>query len=162
MAQFKDSKGRQWTLALTIGRARDCRERTGIDLLCPESGKPSLPEVLADEYRVAEVLEVLLADEFRRLGVDPANMVREEWDGATSRAAYDALLAELTSFFEGRGQTARAEIVRKTHQAIEAAFAVVADRVAALDPVAEVKRLIADEGARTAGDMYGRPLDGSA
>jgi hypothetical protein len=160
MAHFKDSKGRQWTLALTIGRARECKERTGVDLLCPESGKPSLPEVLGDEYRVADILEVLLADEFRRLGLDPASMLREEWDGATSRAAYDALLEELTSFFEGRGQTARAEIVRKTHQAIQAAFAVVADRVAALDPVAEVKRLIAEEDGRTAGDTSGRPLAG--
>lgn len=160
MAQFKDSKGRQWSLALTIGRARECKERTGIDLLCPESGKPSLPEVLADEYRVAEVLEVLLGDEFRRLGVNPADMVREEWDGATSRAAYDALLAELTSFFEGRGQTARADIIRKTHQAIMAAFEVVADRVAALDPVAEVKRLIAEGDGKTAGDTSGRPLEG--
>lgn len=143
MQKFKDSKNREWMLSLTIGRARAVKEQTGIDLLQPESGMPSLPEILSDEYRVALILEVLLADEFVRLGVDAKAVLEQDWDGVTTRRAYDALLAELTSFFEGRGQNARAVIVRKTHEALAEALLIVGERAEALDPAAEVRKTAA-------------------
>lgn len=160
---FKDSKGRPWAVSITIGRARAVRDATGVDLLTPESGTPSLPEVLGDEFKVASILEVLLVDEFKAKDINPADVMRNDWDGATSRAAYDAFLQELGSFFVGRGQPARASIVQKTHDAIQEALKVVGEKAALLDPAAEVRKLMETEGVRrkTAGSTSGRPLAGS-
>jgi hypothetical protein len=158
--KFKDAKGREWTVAITIGRARAVLDATGIDLLQPESGQPSLPEVLADEYRVASILEVLLAGEFDRLQVNPKNVMAEDWDGKTTRAAYDAFLEELSFFFEDRGQLPRSQIVRKTREAIGAAMEIVGEKANALDPVAEVRRLSKSaDDARADGNTSGRLPD---
>jgi hypothetical protein len=161
MHKFKDSKHREWTISLTIGRAREVLDVTGVDLLQPESGTPSLPEVLADEFKVAAILEILLAGEFRRLGIDPKAVMAEDWDGATSRAAYDAFLEELAAFFEDRGQAPRAAIIRKTREAISTALEIVGEKANALNPAAELRRLaLAPPSA--AGNTYGRPPDVSA
>jgi len=161
--KFKDAKGRDWTIAITIGRAREVLDATGIDLLQPEAGSPSLPEVLADEYKIASILVVLLAGEFRRIGVDPKAVMEEDWDGKTTRAAYDALLEELSYFFEDRGQLPRSQIVRKTRDAINAAMEIVGEKASALDPVAEVRRLSkAADDARAAGSTSGKPQDAQA
>ena len=158
MRKFRDAKGREWTLALTIGRAREVLDATGVDLLQPEAGTPSLPEVLADEYKVAAILEVLLAAEFKRIGVDPKAVMDEDWDGKTTRAAYDAFMQELSAFFEDRGQHPRAQIVQKTNAAISTAMEIIGEKTDRLDPAAEVRRLIAEnDAARTAGSTSGRP-----
>ena len=159
MQTFTDAKGREWKLALTIGRARAVLDATGIDLLQPEAGTPSLPEILADDYQVARILQVLLAGEFIRLGIDAKAVMDEDWDGATTRLAYDALLAELACFFVGRGQTPRAEIVRKTHAALAEALAIVGEKVDSLDPVKAVREQAA---ALTAGSTSGKQPDGLA
>ena len=153
---FKDKAGREWTIALTIGKARDVLDKVKVDLLQPEAGNPPLPEVLADDYKVAQILEVLLASEFKRLGVDPANVMDTDWDGKTTRYAYDAFLAELSCFFEARGQSPRAQIIRKTQEAIVAGMVVVGERVAAMDPAAEVRKRVAEFDERqTAGNGSG-------
>lgn len=160
MTKFKDSKGREWTIALTIGRARSVLDKTGVDLLQPETGKVSLPEILTDEYKVAEIIGVLLDSEFRRLGIDPENMMQEDWDGATSQAAYKALLEELTSFFEDRGQSARAQIVRKTMEAIVEAMRIMEETASAMNPAQEIRRMVNEEkekAASTAGNTSGKP-----
>ena len=163
MQRFKDAKNREWNLALTIGRARAVLDATGIDLLQPETGTPSLPEILADDYQVATILQVLLAGEFVRHGVDGDAVLDEDWDGATTRLAYDALLAELACFFEGRGQNPRAEIVRKTHAALAEALAIVGEKVDGLDPVKTVREQAAkQEAASTAGNTSGKPPDALA
>jgi hypothetical protein len=160
--KFRDAKDREWTIALTIGRAREVLDATGIDLLQPEAGTPSLPEVLADEYKVASILEILLAGEFKRLGVDPKAVMDEDWDGKTTRAAYDAFLQELSAFFEDRGQLPRSQIVRKTTQAISTAMDVIGERTELLDPAAEVRRLVKEnDDARIAGNTSGRPQGAS-
>lgn len=162
MQRFKDAKSREWTLTLTIGRARAVKAATGIDLLQPETGTPSLPEILADEYHVASILEVMLADEFTRLGIDRKAVMDEDWDGATTRRAYDALLAELACFFEARGQSPRAVIVRKTHEALAEALTIVGERAAELDPAAEVRKMAAQSlAASVAGNTSGKPQDDS-
>ena len=157
--KFKDAKGREWALTITIGRARQVLNTTGVNLLEPESGTPSLPEVLTDEYKVASILEVLLADEFARLGLDPKAVMDADWDGATTRAAYDAFLSELSCFFEARGQSPRAQIVQKTADAITAAMEIIGEKAMALDPAAEVRRLVAAADANPgAGNTSGKPL----
>ena len=160
MQTFKDAKGREWNLALTIGRARAVLDVTGIDLLQPETGTPSLPEILADDYQVATILQVLLSGEFIRHGVEPDAVLDEDWDGTTTRLAYDALLAELASFFEGRGQNPRAEIVRKTHAALAEALAIVGEKVDKLDPANVVRAEVAKQDAASiAGNTSGKPPD---
>ena len=161
--KFKDAKGREWTVALTIGRARAVLDATGVDLLQPEAGSPSLPEVLADEYKVAQILEVLLSSEFQRIGVDPKAVMDADWDGHTTRDAYDAFLGELSSFFEDRGQSPRSQIVQKTREAINTAMEILGEKANALEPAAEVRRLseLAD-AARTAGSTSGKPQDAQA
>ena len=158
--KFKDAKGREWTVALTIGRARAVLDATGVDLLQPESGTPSLPEVLADAYKFPQIMEVLLESEFKRLGVDPKAVMDADWDGKTTLAAYDAFLGEVSAFFEDRGQSPRAQIVQKTQQAIDKAMEIMGERAAALDPAAEVRRLseLAD-ASRTDGNTSGKPPD---
>ena len=158
MTKFKDSKGREWTIALTIGRARSVLDQTGVDLLQPEAGKVTLPQILTDEYKVAEILGVLLDSEFKRLGIDPACMMREDWDGGTSQAAYKALLEELTSFFVARGQSARANVVTKTNEAVMEVMTIMGERVANLDPAKEIRRLADEDSARlTDGSTSGKP-----
>ncbi len=162
MQTFKDAKGRTWTISLTIGRARAVLDKTGVDLLHPESSTPPLPEVLVDDMQVARILQVLLDSEFARLNLDPTAVMDEDWDGKTTQASYDALLAEIAGFFEARGQTSRAQIVRKTAEAIREALIVVGERVAAMDPAAEVRRLASETPSSTAGNTSGRPQAASA
>lgn len=160
---FKDAAGRVWTVALTIGRARAVLAATGIDLLQPESGSPTLLEVLADEYQVAKILEVLLASEFARMNIDAKSVMETEWDGATTRAAYDAFLNELCAFFVARGQSPRSQIVGKIRETIQVAMEVFGEKAAALDPAAEVRREVAkSDAAKIAGSTSGKPLDAPA
>lgn len=158
MTIFKDSKNREWKLSLTIGKARAVKERTGIDILQPEKGEKTLPEILVDEFAVAEICFVLLESEFEKLKVDPTNMLQEDWDGTTSKNAYNALLDELTLFFEDRGQPGRAQVIQKTKKAVQAGMDIMAEEVAKMEPEVEVRK---EYERKTAGNTSGKQPEDS-
>lgn len=143
--KFKDSKNREWVLNLTIGRAKSVLDELGIDLLQPESEAASLPSLLVDDLRVAEILLVLLRGQFESHKISPENMLDDDWDGATSAAAYNALLEELIHFFTERGQSARAQIVETVRDTVVETMRQIEERIKTIDLVAEVAKTIESE-----------------
>jgi len=121
MKTFVDTTGREWRLSLTIGRAREIRDRLGVDLLQPEAGDPPLFVRLAtDEYLIGDVIAALLVDQFDEQQVT-ADDLQAAMDGATLAAAQNAFYAELSDFFLSRGRADRADAIQKQAEAIAAA-----------------------------------------
>jgi len=108
MKTFVDTTGREWRLSLTIGRAREIRDRLGVDLLQPEAGDPPLFVRLAtDEYLIGDVIAALLVDQFDEQQVT-ADDLQAAMDGATLAAAQNAFYAELSDFFDAIQKQAEA------------------------------------------------------
>jgi len=151
MKTFKDSAGREWQLALTLGTAMTVRDRLGVDLLQPESGEPPLLTRLGtDEILLGEVLCVTLEDQFDKHGVTP-EAIRGAFDGQTLLAAQQAFYEELVDFFRSRGRNDRAKAVAKQMDMINAAVSAVETKIDRLD---------VDEVIATAIDSGGGPMSG--
>jgi len=153
---FTDSTGRPWTLSLTLGTAMAVRDQLGVDLLQPESprkddpgGEPLLTRLGTDEILLGEVLCVMLADQFERHQLSPAQ-VHAAFDGPTLLAAQQAFYEELIDFFRGRGRHDRAKAVAKQMAMIQAAIEAIETRIDALDPRNVVEQTIR---GGTSGDL---------
>lgn len=113
MTDFKDSKGRVWTLKLTLGSAKEIYDRLGIDLLNPAKlaeGDESIVSRLAyDLLLVGDILAVLL--EKQRQERDVENLL-DDFDGETCAAASDAFLTEYERFFTDQKNPRAASVVR--------------------------------------------------
>ena len=132
-AFFKDAAGREWTVAITIGAAREIRDKLGVDLLQPEQGDPPLLTRLGtDEMLLAEVILCLIADQIEQRQLTERD-IRNLFDGRTLLAAHQAFYRELVDFFQGRGRGDRATAVQKQDAMIQAAVAVAESRVKAID-----------------------------
>lgn len=79
MRDFKDAKGRPWTIHVTLGVARKIKARFSIDLLEPESDANQLTAFALSLNSRLELLWMLVADEASRLEVS-----RDEFEDAMS------------------------------------------------------------------------------
>jgi hypothetical protein len=101
MTTFKDSLGREWSVALTAGAVRDLARATPVDLRTAvkadnETGLIEL--IFFDPMTVMEVLWVLLAAQAREKGVDQDGF-EAGFDAATNHRASTALYAAIALFF---------------------------------------------------------------
>lgn len=96
---FKDSKGREWKLELSVGAIEDMREQCGVDLDKCISNPEQLAElILKEPKKLAEMLWILCEDQAKAAGVEPRDfgraLNRAAIDGAT-----DALIGAVVLFF---------------------------------------------------------------
>jgi len=149
---FADSSGREWQLSLTLGSAREIRDRLSIDILQPESGDPPLIQRLCtDELLLGETILVLLAKQIEGRGLTDDD-VRASFDGATLGRAVDAFYAELVDFFRSRGRTDRARAVETSARLVAAGVRLAEARMAEID----TDRIVAAaETARPSDPIHG-------
>jgi len=133
MHTFKDSKGRQWEIAMTLGNVKRVRDTLHIDLLQPEAGDPPLLQRLGvDEFLLAEVIEKFLEPQFAEKGTT-ADDVMAAFDGETILAAQSAFYDEMVAFFQSRGRNDRAKAVQKQQAVIKAATAAAVQQIEDFD-----------------------------
>ncbi len=133
MKTFADSQGRTWTLALTLGVAKQIKAKLDIDLLQPEMGEPPLLTRLGtDEILLGEVLLAMMESQFERYNLTE-QQVQDAFDGPTLLKAQTAFYDELIDFFRSRGRPDRAKAVAAQKALIEKATAAIETRLGAID-----------------------------
>lgn len=88
---FKDTEGREWTVAINIAVAKRLRDRMQIDLL-DKVGMTALSNIAADPIRLADVLYVICCKQ-----AEERKISDEDFGAALSG---DALEAAATAFME--------------------------------------------------------------
>jgi hypothetical protein len=133
MKTFADSQGRTWTLALTLGVAKQIKSKLDIDLLQPEMGEPPLLTRLGtDEILLGEVLLAMMESQFERYNLTE-QQVQDAFDGPTLLKAQTAFYDELIDFFRSRGRTDRAKAVAAQKTLIDKAITAIEMQVDAID-----------------------------
>ncbi len=145
MRHFRDGKGRQWDIAITLGTAMSVKDSLGVDLLEPEKGDPPLLTLLGtDEMLLGQVLCALLENQFEKHQITPAE-VYDAFDGETLLAAQKAFYEDLTDFFQSRGRTDRAKAVMKQMALIDAGVRAVGTKIDAIDVEATIAGAMSGE-----------------
>lgn len=133
MKTFADSQGRTWTLALTLGVAKQIKAKLDIDLLQPEMGEPPLLTRLGtDEILLGEVLLAMMESQFERYNLTE-QQVQDAFDGPTLLKAQTAFYDELIDFFRSRGRPDRAKAVAAQKTLIDKAITAIEMQVDAID-----------------------------
>ena len=111
MKYFKDKRGKDYHIELTIGKIKKVRDKVGVDLLDVESGEtPLIQRLLTDELLLADVVCCLIEDQIADKTYDE---ILDEMDATTVTNATKAFFEEYKNFFAERGRTDRAEAVSK-------------------------------------------------
>jgi len=150
MKKFTDTKGREFEVSLTIGRAKRVLDFTDVDLMNPEA----YAKLLADDIKFAEVIAVLLESQFAKHGIDTGNMLADDWDGDTHYNAVAAFRDEYQLFFKALRQQGKAEAVRKTAEMYDGLMAEMEKAIAKV----EVSKAV-EEAVSGGGTPSGRPPD---
>ncbi len=102
MAKFKDSAGREWSLAINVPVMKRVQERTGVHLgkLFNDDCK-LLQEVTSDAITFGAVLHAMIEPQAKAAGVDEDSFL-EALDADAIESAGDALLAAVQDFSPSR------------------------------------------------------------
>lgn len=125
MRKFKDLKGREWSVEVTVQGVVEVRQAVEIDL-----GKlfaddmQKLGELLDDLPKLVDVLWLLCAEQAKAAGVAPEDFGRA-LAGDVLQGAADALIDSTIDFFPNARQR---ELRRQILQKSRAAFGILADR----------------------------------
>lgn len=98
MNKFTDALSRDWTLKLTIGIAKQLKDKLPIDLLQVDR---SIPELYVNPVYLAEVLWYLVEDEATKKGISQEQFF-EGLLGDALDAGREALLQAIKDFFPSR------------------------------------------------------------
>lgn len=113
MKSFKDTKGRQWSVAVTVGAVRRVKALLDVDLMTIGTGNTGLARSLAvDPLLLVDVLFVLLKPD-----ADAAGVTDEEFGSAMGGTslddATDAFMEELADFFpKGQREVLRTALAK--------------------------------------------------
>jgi hypothetical protein len=97
MRQFKDEKGRPWTISVNVGTVKKVRGLAGIDLLDVQSGS-MFQQLAEDPVKLGDVLWVLCQEEAEERKVGELDFAAA-LAGDSLSSATEALLEEVTDFF---------------------------------------------------------------
>lgn len=104
MKTFKDSQGREWTVAINVDAIKRVRSLLNVDLLEVTDGK-LLERIASDEVLMVDLVYVLVKPEADAKGVTDEDFGRS-MAGDAIDAAYAAFLEELTGFFRNPARRA--------------------------------------------------------
>lgn len=130
---FKDAKGVEWSVDVTIGSAQRVKSLLGFDLLRMNDGDPPLLATLStDLLKLANVIYAICKPQ-----ADSRSVSDEEFgarlDGDVMARAAEAFWEGMVRFFEAVGQKSEAAKIRKMKEAIATAVRMVTEKVEVLD-----------------------------
>ena len=112
MKSFRDTKGRQWKISITVGILDDICDELGDDLF----NDPTAISLHPRDH--VAMLWLAIAEQAEKQGVDPRDFGRS-LDGPTLKEAMEAFMGSLSDFFSallpGRG-----EVLTQTWEAAKA------------------------------------------
>ena len=121
MARFTDQKNRSWEVRITIGAVKRVKSYTGLDILDQSGDNPLTIRLYEDPIQLAEVLWGLISDQ-----AQAQNVTEEDFGsslgGAAMAQAYDAVVSELSDFFQSGGKTSFVKALKKTQLALNTAL----------------------------------------
>jgi hypothetical protein len=126
--RFKDAKGNEWTLSLTLGLTDRVLSATGVDLLSDSGDTGTVLALVFDRRKLANVLWAVLSAEASDRGINQEQFV-DALDGEALSNGWGALVDAIVFFTPPQGR----EVLRA---AIESQVAAMEQGVAALAEVA--------------------------
>ncbi len=150
MASFKDSKGREWTLAITVGDLDRVQADANTDLeKVLENKAEELVKLLSSPRRLVSVAFCLCEDQAKAASVSPEDFGRSITGEVLTQLA-NAFLDAVTDFFHDRRETiqewfaamrrvgtAADQELRTEFQNLDAAKVIAVAKAASSKPVTE-------------------------
>jgi hypothetical protein len=141
MYDFRDNKGRLWSIRMTLGAVKRVREKLGADLLRPDAGDPPLVTMLhLDRILLFDVIFALIqpqADEAQPK-VSEADF-QDAIDGTVSHLAYSAFMGAWADFFRDAARTDLEKVIRTHLDYVQAQIAAMEKQIPLMFKVAEKK-----------------------
>lgn len=155
MHQFKDTEGREWTIALTIGAVKRVKALTGVNLLDPLGakrrkigtailkGRPLVTRLQMDPELMVNVIFALVKPTADSRGVTDEEF-GESLGGDAAFQAYEAFMGEWRDFFHGLRRETEAKSIEVNAEVVRAEdrknLALVDQATAMAEAVGERKR----------------------
>lgn len=140
MKAFKDTKGREYTVDVTIGALKRVKDTLGVDLYEIEAGDPPLATRLqTDLALLVDVIYVVCKPQADKHGVTDVEF-GESLDGEAFYAARGAFLEALVDFFRKCQRTDRATALAKARLVLDAGVKMAEERIEAVDVPALLAR----------------------
>lgn len=136
MPSFKDTAGREWSLAIDVFLLEQVETRTGvrIDTLLENEAK-GLSELFGHPTLFVRVLWVLIEDECKRIGVAPEQFGRA-MNGETLDEASGAFMGAFALFCPSRQRAIVEALTAKSKEVSALASKVMLKAIEGLDPSA--------------------------
>ena len=113
--QFKDAKGRIWTLRITAQKARELKESLDLDIRFVESPE-GVEKLLDDSFSMLDAIVLVLMDQLETKGIT-ANDMLCELDGEQFEAACWAFVCGCLFFFPSHKQSPLLALMEKMQTA---------------------------------------------
>lgn len=137
MHSFRDSRGQDWLLEITVSSVRRVRALAALDLLgLVKDGFAPLGELVSDPVRLADILWALVQPQAAACGVSDEDFGRGLAGDALAEAA-EAFVEELVDFFpDAKARQSLKKALAKGRQAAALVQERAAREVDQLDPAA--------------------------
>lgn len=135
MHAFKDAKGRDWSLEITVGSIKRVKALTDVDLYAlVDDGAKKLAELLADVVTLVDVLFILCAEQAKAADVSDEDFGRA-FGGDVLEAAGEAFVEEIIFFTPNqRARLALKELTGKGRKLRDRLLTEAERQITALDP----------------------------
>ncbi len=146
MRTFRDITGREWQLRITVWDVQRVREELKIDLMDMNTGEtPLVSRLHVDMILLIGVIWVCVEDQAKKFEVTPEQFGRS-LGGTEVQGATKAFWDELRDFFRQQGREEVAVVIEKGQELAEAVVKEATSRVAAVDPVEELRKRLPPVG----------------
>ena len=150
MKSFKDSGGRTWALAINIDTVKRVKSLVQVDLTDMTAGDPPLVARLGiDVILLCDVLYAVCKPQADKEGVSDEQF-GQAMGGDALVLGQQALMEELTDFFQKLGRREVARMIETQAKLIQAAVSQAEKRIEAID----VEKIVEN--------MLNRPTDGNS
>ena len=143
MRTFRDERGRDWSIHLSIDAVKRAKALAGFDLMrlgeIDANGVPNIQRLAVDVVTVCDVAFAVLKPQADKLGVSDAQFA-EGLGGDGMRLLQEAVLAEVRDFFLKLGRTEVVAMIDQMVKFVAATIKASEARVEAIDPEALATR----------------------
>lgn len=115
---FKDTKGRVWSLRVTIGDAMRLRELCQIDVAKITADEGLIKDLIADPWKLVDAIKVLTESQVAAKGLAFDDLAAA-LDGPTLDEAFDALVGGIAASLGKLQRRALSALVRKLSPGLE-------------------------------------------
>lgn len=145
MKIFKDSKGRNWEIAINIGTVKRVRDLLSVNLIEIEAGEPPLLTRLGtDVIFLCDVIYCLVKGQADLKGITDEEF-GSSLGGDSIIEAQKAFYEELTDFFRQCGRTDRIKAIAAQMKMIELSIAKIDQIITAVNPAGEVEKIFSKQ-----------------